>query len=709
MRQTTLTLIAGALAALSAAADAHAQQRRQEREISATIVNRSGARLNNLHVTPASSLEWGADRLGSDTLDVDSRKTFRIERTPGCRYDVRAIYGDGSFDVETDVNLCASPTLTLTNRRGASPLRLVRLASRRPIGLFVIANGTGAEMNKLMNGEASQIDGATVDPGDETVVRFRHQDGCKVNLAAEFKGGDPIFVEKHDVCAMPLLALKPPATTMAVRFRNRSSYALSSLHVRPVGFESWGGDRLGSDTLQPRDIKRINIAPTSSCLFDVKATFSGSEPELRNSVNLCERKIVDVEGPELVSGKGDKKTTQALPDDKETLTLKVTNETPRSIREVFVSPARTRNWGENLLEAPLARGASASLAINQDGACLFDLKVVHEGGYEQRRMNYDLCRIDSLGIGGPFQNLIDGGGPDAGFPVSFVNVGRATVRSLHLTPSSDTHWGEDRLGSGQLERRSRLDIRLPRAGGCFWDIKIGYDEATTDEKRKVDLCSEPQQQLRKREKPGTVVATGTGFFISGEGHVLTNSHVAEGCRIVAIAREGEARIPLRMIRQDPETDLALLRADGAPTPFIALRRMVDAPVRPGERSIVVGYPVRNKLGVVNVTEGVVSAAGGAGQDQTRMQFTAPVQPGNSGGPILDGRGQAIGVVVARLGVLDDERASQNINFGVSVAAVEAFLKEAGVSLPSVEAGAEKPTPDVFAQANAAVLPLDCLE
>jgi S1-C subfamily serine protease len=350
-----------------------------------------------------------------------------------------------------------------------------------------------------------------------------------------------------------------------------------------------------------------------------------------------------------------------------------------------------------------------SLAIDQDGTCLFDLKVVHEGGYEQRRMNHDLCRTEALGIGGPYRNLIDGGGPDTGFPASFINVGRASVRSLLLTPSSDTHWGEDRLGSSQLERRSRLDIRLPRAGGCFWDMKIGYDESATDERRKVDLCAEPQQQIRKREKPGTVVSTGTGFFITAEGHLLTNSHVADGCRIVAIAREGEVRVPLSMVRHDPEIDLALLKADGPPTPFIALRRSISAPVRPGEKSIVVGYPVRNKLGVVNVTEGVVSAASGTGRDQTRMQFTAPVQPGNSGGPILDSAGQAIGVVVARLGLLDDDRASQNVNFGVSMAAVEAFLKDAGVGLPPVEAGVQKPTPDIFAQANAAVLPLDCLE
>jgi S1-C subfamily serine protease len=286
------------------------------------------------------------------------------------------------------------------------------------------------------------------------------------------------------------------------------------------------------------------------------------------------------------------------------------------------------------------------------------------------------------------------------------------VRSLYLTPANDTHWGKDRLGSNQLERRSRLELRLPRAGGCEWDIRVGFGENTYEEQRRVNLCERPEQQLRKREKPGTFISTGTGFFISADGHVLTNSHVVEGCRIAAIARDGEARIPLRLLREDADADIALLKAEAAATPFIPLRGSSAAPARAGEKAVVVGYPVRSKLGVVNVTEGIVSAPGGAGRDQARMQFTAPAQPGNSGGPILDAAGQVIGVIVSRLDSIDDDRPTQNVNFGVSMAAVEAFLKKAGLSLPAASKGPEgpgKPTTVIFEAVNAAVLPLDCVE
>ncbi len=707
-----LALFAAASGALFAStAPAESQQRRQSGPLSVSVVNRASSSVQNLYVTPADSPTWGSDLLGKETLTAGGRQTVRVDRTAGCRYDIRVIYSNGENDVDTDVNLCASSAVTLTGDKDMTALRLVRLAARRPVGLFMFYNRTSIQMTEMHSGPNSHLDGMTVDAGDHTIGRFRRADGCAANLAAQFKEGDPLFLEAHDLCAQPVVSFSAPESKSMLRIRNSSAYPLVSLHVRPSGFESWGGDRLGSETLQPRDMTRIAYTPTASCLFDLKAAFGQGEDEIRPRINLCGRKHFDVEGPEIVTGKGDKKAPAAPTPEQEALDVRITNESPRPIREFFISPARTKNWGDNRIDAPLARGQSASLRIEQDGACLFDVKAVYEGGIEQRRMNQDFCKSAALGMGGLFQSIVDGGGPETGLPVSFVNVGRAGVQSLHLTPSNDTHWGDDRLGSNSLDRRARLDIRLPRAGGCFWDVKIGYSAGPADEQRRVDLCAKPDQVLRKREKPGTVISTGTGFMIGPDGLVLTNSHVVEGCRIVAVARDGEARMPLKLIREDPETDIALLKADQpAPTPFIALRRAAEAPARPGEKAVVVGYPVRNKLGVVNVTEGVVSAAGGPGRDQTRMQFTAPAQPGNSGGPVLDGSGHAIGVVVSRLGMVDDDRPSQNVNFGVSMSAVEAFLKAAGVSPPMADGGSpEKSTPAIFEAANAAVLPLDCLE
>jgi S1-C subfamily serine protease len=702
---------AAALMALTPVSDAEAQQRRPERDgkIAVTFVNRADTRLHNLHITPSESLAWGEDRLGSDTVEPAKRRTLRIERAPGCRYDIRVIYGDGGVDVRTDVNLCAAPTVTMSGPSSILPLRLVGLAARRPVGLFLVANSAGVEISKLHVGTESQIEGATVDPDDKTIGRFRHADGCKVNIAAELKEGDAIFLKDYDVCAMPLATLRMPGKTDPVRFRNASAYSLSSLYVRPSGFEAWGADRLGSSTLSPRDVKTIRIATEQSCMHDIKATFSGAEDEVRKDVDLCKPGVVSIEGPELVTGKGDRKSAAAAPAAPEPLSITVRNESTRTIRELFVSAASSRDWGDNRIARTMQPGGTDSLALDQIETCLFDVKAVYEGGREQRRMSQDLCRNPGLAFSGTLVKLIDGGGPETGIKASFVNAGRGQIQSLFLTPSTDSHWGDDRLGSNALERNSRFDLRLPRAGGCWWDIKIGYGREAAEERRRVNLCDTPEQKLRQAQKPGSIISTGTGFFVSAAGHIVTNAHVVDGCRLVQAPREGQPPLRLTVLKEDEDTDVAVLKADMADAPFIRLRRAPDSPVRTGERAIVVGYPVRSKLGVVNVTEGVVSAAGRNGQDPTRLQFTAPVQPGNSGGPVLDGAGRAIGVVVSRLGQLDDEQMSQNVNFAVSIAAVEALLSEADISTPPPAAAEARPTPDVFEQANAAVLPLDCVE
>ncbi len=110
-------------------------------------------------------------------------------------------------------------------------------------------------------------------------------------------------------------------------------------------------------------------------------------------------------------------------------------------------------------------------------------------------------------------------------------------------------------------------------------------------------------------------------------------------------------------------------------------------VRGGERVVLVGYPARSQLGGVNVTEGIVSGLRGALGDQSRFQYTAPTQPGNSGGPVLDGSGSVVGVVVSQIDKISGERTAQNINFGIKLDLVRTFLAANNVTPAEGEAGA----------------------
>jgi putative serine protease PepD len=147
-------------------------------------------------------------------------------------------------------------------------------------------------------------------------------------------------------------------------------------------------------------------------------------------------------------------------------------------------------------------------------------------------------------------------------------------------------------------------------------------------------------------------ATGSGFVLDDEQHIITNAHVvAGGGTVTVVGRDGRSR-PAELVGSDPQTDIAVLRVSpaGALRP-LALGRSAD--VRVGEQVLAVGSP----LGLSGtVTAGIVSALdrrvrlGEDGGRQSALQTDASINPGNSGGPLVNARGEVIGVntAIARL-------------------------------------------------------------
>ena len=146
------------------------------------------------------------------------------------------------------------------------------------------------------------------------------------------------------------------------------------------------------------------------------------------------------------------------------------------------------------------------------------------------------------------------------------------------------------------------------------------------------------------------MSTGSGFFASGAGHVLTNAHVVNECADVRIPPS----VSVRVVARDDASDLALLQGPADPGRAFATFRQGRG-IRPGADVIVVGYPFHGH-GVVaseaNVTRDNVSALAGSGNDRRLFQMTVPVQPGNSSGPVLDAAGHVVGITVAKLNALE---------------------------------------------------------
>lgn len=165
--------------------------------------------------------------------------------------------------------------------------------------------------------------------------------------------------------------------------------------------------------------------------------------------------------------------------------------------------------------------------------------------------------------------------------------------------------------------------------------------------------------------------TGSGFAIAPT-QVVTNAHVVEECKTINVADRGAARVKAL----DKKNDLALLDVDAvmAPTATLSQTRL-----RQGDAVTVVGYPLRGLLAAgPQVTAGNATALAGLANNTAMIQISAPVQPGNSGGPVLDASGNVVGVVTSKLNVLRTAAMTgdiaQNVNFAVSPSTLRGFLE-----------------------------------
>ena len=208
--------------------------------------------------------------------------------------------------------------------------------------------------------------------------------------------------------------------------------------------------------------------------------------------------------------------------------------------------------------------------------------------------------------------------------------------------------------------------------------------------------------------PAATHSFGTGFFVSKEGDILTNNHVVAPCRSLA-TRDGKA---LQVIARNAGSDLALLKADFVPS-TVAVFRTGPAP-KLGDTVVAFGFPLPGILSSQgNVSTGVLSATSGLQNDARFVQISAPVQPGNSGGPLFDSSGHVIGVVVAKLDAVRVARATgdipQNVNFAVHWSQVQAFLDEQAVPYQKTASQRATSTANIAATAAQVSVAIDCTQ
>ncbi len=183
------------------------------------------------------------------------------------------------------------------------------------------------------------------------------------------------------------------------------------------------------------------------------------------------------------------------------------------------------------------------------------------------------------------------------------------------------------------------------------------------------------------------VASGSGFYISDDAHIMTNYHVIRGCKKVKAHRKGISQEAI-IVATDRVNDLALLKVEQTPSFIFPLSKENIFPL---QEIIVAGFPFGEAISSsLKFTTGIVSSLSGIGNNYSQIQIDAAIQPGNSGGPIVDEYGNVIGVAVSKLDFKaiykDFGVVPENTNFGIKSSAVLNFVLANNV--PTIEPNKE---------------------
>jgi S1-C subfamily serine protease len=309
-------------------------------------------------------------------------------------------------------------------------------------------------------------------------------------------------------------------------------------------------------------------------------------------------------------------------------------------------------------------------------------------------------------------------------------IGTHAFESSHMVEQNDTT-NPDMGGADYIVWHQIYSLNNETIWGARWMVRRAGSTATRialfDAGTKANSTARYESFLKSVRqaalqlggktaagaKPTTVVAarggTGSGIVVDAE-HVLTNNHVVAACQTARVF-DGAVTSDAPVVARDATNDLALVKISNHPRGAAAFRD--SSGVRAGEAIVVTGFPLSGLVSTeMAITTGSVTALKGPKDDSRILQISAPIQPGNSGGPALDTDGDVIGIVSSTLnsllvGIATGGVIPQGVNFAIKTGIVEEFLDANRVHYEKAAAHRELSTPDIADKARKFTVRVDC--
>jgi S1-C subfamily serine protease len=200
---------------------------------------------------------------------------------------------------------------------------------------------------------------------------------------------------------------------------------------------------------------------------------------------------------------------------------------------------------------------------------------------------------------------------------------------------------------------------------------------------RIRVAESPPPQPSTPQPPKSKdVATGTGFLFGSQDYIITNYHVVKGTSEVKVKFTNGESINAEVVARDTQNDIAVLKLTKSPSFQSREMKFGDSSrVRMGDEVFTIGYPHIGIMGLKpKYTKGVISAVTGIKDDPTVFQTTVPIQPGNSGGPLFNDKGEVVGLTTSSLSLLAIESMGaipQSVNYAVK----SSFVKNTISTIP----------------------------
>jgi S1-C subfamily serine protease len=261
----------------------------------------------------------------------------------------------------------------------------------------------------------------------------------------------------------------------------------------------------------------------------------------------------------------------------------------------------------------------------------------------------------------PLATAVLGGGVTAGILLGTGAVGdRSTTTYVQQSPLTSSAPASATQASGLTAR----DIYRRAAPGVVF-VRA----------RSIQASQSPFEIFPRQQEN---VSTGSGFVLDDKGHILTNAHVVANSTDVRVSFSDHRTVSARVIGKDPDTDLAVLAVSPRKGPFLHPLVLGDSStVRVGDPTVAIGNPFGLErtltTGVVSALQRRITAPSGFAIEDV-IQTDAALNPGNSGGPLLDATGRVIGVN-SQIATGEGSSGSVGIGFAVPASTVRRVLPE----------------------------------